>query len=167
MPSELERLRLELEGALAGIDDGALTKAPAGKWSGAQILEHLFLSYKNTNRGLAMCLEKGGAMCKAAPTLKERAATLLVANLGYMPRGRKAPQRVLPQGMPPAEARTTIFAEIQKMESGFDDCEHKLGARTKLMDHPFLGPLTARQWRKFHLVHGRHHAKQIRERRKM
>jgi hypothetical protein len=25
-----------------------------------------------------------------------------------------------------------------------------------------LGPLTAGQWRKFHLIHGRHHAKQIR-----
>jgi hypothetical protein len=34
------------------------------------------------------------------------------------------------------------------------------------MDHPFLGPLTASQWRKFHLVHGRHHARQIRERMK-
>jgi hypothetical protein len=25
-----------------------------------------------------------------------------------------------------------------------------------------LGPLTIRQWRKFHLIHGRHHIKQIR-----
>jgi hypothetical protein len=26
-----------------------------------------------------------------------------------------------------------------------------------------LGPLTGAQWRKFHLVHGRHHARQIRQ----
>jgi len=32
------------------------------------------------------------------------------------------------------------------------------------MDHLFLGPLTANEWRKFHWVHGRHHARQIRER---
>ncbi|MGZ4836286.1 MAG: DUF1569 domain-containing protein [Terriglobales bacterium] len=32
------------------------------------------------------------------------------------------------------------------------------------MDHPFLGPLTADEWRKFHWVHGRHHTRQIRER---
>ncbi|MGZ7099671.1 MAG: DUF1569 domain-containing protein [Candidatus Angelobacter sp.] len=30
------------------------------------------------------------------------------------------------------------------------------------MDHPVLGPLTAAEWRKFHLVHGLHHVKQIR-----
>jgi len=28
-----------------------------------------------------------------------------------------------------------------------------------------LGPLTASQWRKFHWIHGRHHVKQISERR--
>jgi len=50
------------------------------------------------------------------------------------------------------------------MESGFDDCERRFGVTTKIMDHPLLGPLTASQWRKFHLVHGRHHAQQIRER---
>jgi hypothetical protein len=32
------------------------------------------------------------------------------------------------------------------------------------MDHLILGPLTAGQWRKFHWVHGQHHARQIRER---
>jgi hypothetical protein len=28
-----------------------------------------------------------------------------------------------------------------------------------------LGPFSIEQWRKFHLVHGRHHVKQIRQRR--
>src|ERR1700721_2221583 len=31
-----------------------------------------------------------------------------------------------------------------------------------IMGDPILGPLTAGQWRKFHLVHGMHHVKQIR-----
>jgi hypothetical protein len=30
-----------------------------------------------------------------------------------------------------------------------------------LLDHPILGPLNATQWRKLHLVHGRHHLKQL------
>ncbi len=50
------------------------------------------------------------------------------------------------------------------MGSGLDACERRFGARTKIMDHLFLGPLTASEWRKFHWVHGRHHARQIRER---
>jgi hypothetical protein len=39
--------------------------------------------------------------------------------------------------------------------------EARHGKQTRLLDHPVLGPLTARQWRKFHWVHGRHHVKQI------
>ncbi|HEY3972851.1 MAG TPA: DUF1569 domain-containing protein [Candidatus Sulfotelmatobacter sp.] len=41
-------------------------------------------------------------------------------------------------------------------------CEKQQGRSRKLLDHPILGPLTGNQWRKFHLVHGLHHVKQIR-----
>jgi len=148
---------------MAGASDNALAHAAAGKWNSGQILEHLFLTYKNTNYGIGKCMEKGAPLA-TRPTLKHRLSTLLVVNLGYMPGGRTAPERALPRGVPPAEVRSAIFGEIQKMESGLTDCERRFGAGTKIMDHPFLGPLTANQWRKFHFVHGRHHAKQIRER---
>src|SRR5208282_4071577 len=141
----------------------ALAQAPAGKWSAAQILEHLFLTYKSTNRGIAKCVEQGAPLATSA-TLKQRLATLLVVDLGYMRGGHKAPERVTPRGMPPEEVQQAIALELQKMGSGLDDCERRFGARTKIMDHPFLGPLTADEWRKFHWVHGRHHARQIRER---
>ena len=164
MDSDLARLRQELEAAIAGLTEISMAQAPKGKWNSAQILEHLFLTYKNTNRGLAKCLEKGTPLATAA-TLKQRVGTLLVVNLGYMPGGAKAPERAVPRGMPSEEVRETIFAEIQRMESGLNDCARRFGAGTKIMDHPILGPLTANQWRKFHWVHGRHHARQIRERR--
>jgi hypothetical protein len=165
MDSYLERLRQELEDATGGASPSALEQAPAGKWSAAQILEHLFLTYKNTNRGLAKCLERGAPLTTgAAATLKHRLATLLVVNLGYLPGKRKAPERVAPRGMPAEEVRQAIAPELARMSSGLDDCERKFGARTKIMDHLFLGPLTADEWRKFHWVHGRHHARQIRER---
>jgi|SRR5208282_3776226 len=163
MDSYLERLRQELEDAIAGASPSALARAPAGKWSAAQILEHLFLTYKNTNRGIAKCVEKGAALVTRA-TLKQRVAAMLVVDLGYMPGGRKAPERVAARGMPPEEVRQAIAPELQKMRSGLEDCERRFGARTKIMDHLFLGPLTADEWRKFHWVHGRHHARQIRER---
>jgi hypothetical protein len=163
MASHLERLRRELEDAIDGASDGALAQATAGKWNSGQILEHLFLTYKNTNYGVGKCLAKGAPLATNR-TLKHRVSALLVVNFGYMPEGRKAPERALPQGIPPGELRSTIFAEIQKMESGLTDCERRFGAGTRIMDHPFLGPLTANEWRKFHFVHGRHHAAQIRER---
>jgi len=163
MDSYLERLRQELEDATRGASVNDLLQAPAGKWNAAQILEHLLLTYKGTNYGLAKCFEQGAPLGTRA-TLKDRFAALLVVDLGYMPRGRKAPARAIPRGMAAEEVRNAVAAELQKMGSGFADCERRFGARTKIMDHPFLGPLTAGEWRKFHWVHGRHHARQIRER---
>ena len=163
MNSYLERLQRELEDSTGGATAAGLAQAPAGKWSAAQILEHLFLTYQNTNRGLTKCLAQGAPLVTRA-TLKHRFATLLVVDLGYMPGGRKAPERVTPRGMSPEEVQQAIAPELQKMDLGLDDCERRFGARTKIMDHLFLGPLTADEWRKFHWVHGRHHARQIRER---
>jgi hypothetical protein len=48
MNSYLERLRHELEAAVGDASASDLAKAPAGKWSAAQILEHLFLTYMHT-----------------------------------------------------------------------------------------------------------------------
>lgn len=163
MNSYLERLRQELEDATGGASPSAWAQAPEGKWTAAQILEHLLLTYSGTNRGLAKCLEQDAPLATRA-ALQQRFATLLVVGLGYLPGGRKAPERATPRGMLPEEVRQAIGPELQEMGSGLDDCERRFGARTKIMDHPFLGPLTADQWRRFHWVHGRHHARQIRER---
>jgi hypothetical protein len=102
MDSYLERLRQELEDAIGGASPSDLAQAPAGKWNAAQILEHLFLTYKNTNRGMARCLEQGAPLATCA-TLMQRVAAVIVVNLGYLPGGRKAPERATPRGMPPEE----------------------------------------------------------------
>jgi hypothetical protein len=163
MDSYLEHLRQELEDATRDAGAGESVEAPPGKWSAAQILEHLFLTYKGTNRGLEKCVERSAPLGTSA-TLKHRAATMLVVGLGYLPGGRTAPERATPRGMPLDEVRQAIGTELQKMASNLDDCERRFGARTRILDHPFLGPLTAREWRKFHLIHGRHHLRQFRER---
>ncbi len=163
MNSYLERLRRELEDAIGNASASDLARAPAEKWSTAQILEHLLLTYKNTNRGLAKCMEQGRPLA-TKPTLKDRLATAMVVNLGYLPEGRKAPERTVPQGMSPDALQTAFTPELQQMVIGFDECERRFGAKTKILDHPIIGPLTADEWRKFHWVHGRHHARQIRHR---
>ena len=163
MDSYLERLRQELENATAGITPADLGKGPAGKWNGGQILEHLYLTYRNTNKGISRYMEKGVPLATRA-TLKHRLATLLVVNVGYLPSGAKAPERAAPRGMPPQEVLAAIVPEIREMDSGLAECERKFGAKTKIMDPPIMGPLTAGQWRKFHWVDERHHARQIRER---
>lgn len=163
MPSDLERLRHELQNAIANMSDAPLERSLVGKWSAAQVLEHLYLTYQGTNRGLAKCLEKGTPLVTHV-TLKQRIGRMVVINLGHMPGGAKSPERAVPRGIPTDEVRSAIFGEILKMEAGFNDCERRFGSATEILDHPFLGPLTAWQWRRFHWVHGRHHARQIRER---
>lgn len=163
MTSPLDRLQKELESALAGTTADSLTQAPEGKWSIAQILEHLFLTYRNTTKGLNKCLEAGTPLAARA-TAMQRLATVFLLTTGYFPSGRKAPERTLPRGMPPSEVHPGIFAEMQAMAAQLDACERKFGANTKILDHPVIGPLTIAQWRKFHWIHGRHHAKQIRAR---
>jgi hypothetical protein len=84
--------------------------------SGAQVLEHLFLTYHNTNKGLDKCLEKGTPLGTRA-TLRHRLGTLLIVNLTYFPPGRKTPERAAPKGMPADEVRRAILLEIQRMDA--------------------------------------------------
>jgi len=166
MGSHLEKLHAELQGILANLSAEACEKAPVGKWNAAQILEHLYLTYKGTNKGIAKCMTEGKPLGTMA-SMKHHVSKLVVVTLGHMPRGAKAPERSMPRGLSGDEVRGAILAEMEKMAAGLDECERRFGARTKIMDHPILGPLTANEWRKFHWVHGRHHARQIRERVKM
>jgi hypothetical protein len=163
MDAYLERLQKELEDAMDGATLDELGKGPAGKWSSAQILEHLFLTYKGTNKGIAKCLETGAPLATRA-TPKQRALRFMVLDLGYFPKGRKSPNLAIPRGLPCEEVSRAILPEIRQMEAGLADCEHRFGTRTKVFDHPMLGPLTCTEWRKLHLMHGQHHARQIRQR---
>src|ERR1700676_3474698 len=99
MDSYLERLRQELEDAIAGARPSDLAQGPVGKWNAAEILEHLFLTYKNTNRGVAECLEYDTPLVTRV-RWKHRVARLLVVNRGYVPAASKAPERSRPRGMP-------------------------------------------------------------------
>lgn len=163
MDSYLERLQEELKNAIAGATPADLRKAPEGKWSSGQILEHLFLTYRGTNKGIKKCLETGAPLATRA-SLKQRVQGFVVLNLGYFPEGRKSPERVIPRGMPCEEVSLAILPEIQQMQSVLADCERRFGRHTEVLDHLILGPLTPAQWRKFHWVHGLHHARQIRQR---
>jgi len=48
------------------------------------------------------------------------------------------------------------------MDAVIAQAEEKFGKSTRLLDHPVLGPLSGAQWRKFHLVHGELHIRQLR-----
>jgi DinB superfamily len=163
MDSYLERLRNALATATRGMTSEELTNRPEGKWSVAEVLEHLHLTYTGTLKAFNRCLEAGKPLA-SVPSLKQRVAVVLVIELGRFPKGQKAPERTLPKGMPAEKVVADIGLQIAAMDKIIAQCEVLFGARTKVLNHPVLGPLTARQWRKFHWVHGRHHVKQIQKR---
>ena len=57
--------------------------------------------------------------------------------------------------------RNEIGVKLATMDAVIAQCEARFGRHVKLLDHPILGPLSATQWRTLHLVHGRHHLKQL------
>jgi hypothetical protein len=130
------------------------------KWSVAEILEHLLLAYTATTRGAQRCLESGRPTA-GKPTLYQRLGALLVVTIGYFPPGRRAPEMVKPRGTEADNVLRDIRGKYEEMDDALHLCEQRLGSG-KLADHPVLGPLTAREWRRFHWVHTRHHMKQVR-----
>ncbi len=162
----LERLQQALSSALDGLSSEDLHRHPAGKWCAAEVLEHLFLTYTGTVKGFERVLAAGKPLVHP-PTSRQRLRSLVVVGLGYMPEGRKSPAAVQPRGVPADLVRSQIGTKIVAMDEIIKACEDRFGGRNKVLDHPILGPLTVGQWRKFHLVHGLHHVKQLHRLRRM
>jgi len=158
--SYLHRLQEAIEAATRGMTAEQLSRHPQGKWSCSEVLEHLYLTYTGTIKGLQRCLETGKPLA-SAPTLKQRLFKFVVVNGGYMPSGRKAPEMTVPKGTSAAMVVQEIVPTITKMEALIAQSEARFGYGARVLNHPVLGPLTGRQWRKFHWVHGMHHVKQI------
>jgi len=159
--SHLQKLQEAVASAVVGLSAEQLTWHPPGKWSIAEVLEHLYLTYTGTIKGFERAAA-GGKPSARARSWRQRARTLVVVGFGYFPSGREAPPVTRPRGVSTEKVLADIAPKIATMDDIMTRCEEKLGVRSKLLDHPMLGPLTAAQWRKFHLVHGLHHVKQIR-----
>ena len=155
-----KQIRDAIANATDRLSEDQMRLHPEGKWDSAAILEHLALTYGTSARVMQKCLREGKPLATAA-TLKHRAARLLVLRFSYIPTGRKAPARVVPTGMSGREARELIFANLEKMDEAFAQCEERFGTKIKIADHPILGPIPLSGWRKFHVLHTCHHMKQI------
>ena len=160
MDPQLQKALALIEEATGGVTDDQLSWHPEGKWSSANILEHLARAFSGTVKGIERTLGAGKLDCRAGTT-KEQLMVLAVVRAGFFPPGRKSPPMVVPKGIPPQQAMHDIRANLGAVDVALAECEKKFGSG-KILQHPVLGPLTAREWRKFHYVHTRHHMKQIR-----
>ena len=160
MDSGLEKLKQSLQSAVEGMSSEQLSWHPPDKWCAAEVLEHLYLTYTGTIKGFEKVMISGKPLATRA-SMTHRVRTLVVVGLGHMPAGRKAPSASQPRGLPAEKVRNEVGEKIAAMDAIIAQCEARFGRRVRLLDHPILGPLTATQWRKFHLVHGMHHEKQL------
>lgn len=156
----MAKLRAELSGAIDGMTSDQLTCAPEGKWCTAEILEHLNLTYVGTIKNLERRLAEGQP-CSADGRGKKRWARIAVTRFGYIPTGRKSPERARPRGMPAQQVASEIMKSLDSLDRVISECELRFAGHPAIAEHPILGPLTAQEWRGFHLAHGLHHVKQM------
>lgn len=154
------RLQQVLSHAIHGMTPEELTRHPQGKWSASEILEHLNLTYSGTIKNLERCLAAGESGASSDRN-KRRWARLLITRVGYFPGGRESPERVRPRGTPAEQVRAEIMDNLVRMDDVISRCESLFPPRQPIAEHPALGPLTAAEWRGFHVTHGKHHARQI------
>lgn len=137
----------------------SLPAAP-GKWSPAEVAEHLSLTYDGVLGELA-----GGPGVR----IRVKGLKLLVLRLvvmprflgqGFVPAGVRAPQEVVPRE--PSPDRTTSLARLQGRAGEFERVmAERLGDRKGRISHPFFGRLSMSQGLRFVEVHLRHHTKQV------
>jgi len=160
----LERCLAVVLDATAGVPLEAAARRAGDRWSVVEIVEHLQRAYSGTARGFERCLEKNTPL--ATPlTIKQSLQAFALINLGYFPEGRQAPRHVLPTGAIPLP---DVLEGVKKDLAWLDDVAvrtHRVFGGVRVLDHPILGAFTVQQWLRFHLVHTRHHEKQIRARR--
>ncbi len=160
MSPELEFVRYETERATQGKSPNDWLRGPGGKWNSLQILEHLALSYAATTKGLLRTLEVGQPQ-SGNPELGQRIRRLYVLGVGRFPSGAEAPKQTTPRDGLGNDPLRRFNDALVAMDATLTDAEKRFGARTRVLNHPILGPLTVQQWRRFHQVHGRHHLKQV------
>ena len=164
MDGWLDRLRREIEETTAGLVEADWMRAPENAWNCSQIVEHLGRSYGGTAKMLESRLAEGASAPLRAARLSERIARILVVSLGRIPSGRKAPEFVVPHGMPGPVALKHALSGLERMKTALASAEQRWGGKEPVGVHFLLGPMTAEQWRKFHYLHGHHHVLQMRKR---
>jgi DinB superfamily len=161
MHRKMAQLEDVLSRAIRGMTAEEIAIDPPGKWSAAQILEHLNLTYLATIKNLERCLAAGESGVSGGDRSKKRWSRLLVTRLGYFPPGRESPERVRPRGIPFDQVSREIIVNVARMDEVISQCESRFRSRGAIAEHPILGPLSAAEWRGFHVAHGKHHVRQI------
>jgi hypothetical protein len=165
MHPHLTACRTIIEDATRGGGAECRTRPDPGTWSVVEVVEHLQRAYSGTAKGFERCLEKDQPIV-TPKTVKQTLQGFALLNLGYFPEGRQAPKFILPTGELDLHAvLDAVRRDLERLDVAAMNIRQRFGARRQVLDHPILGAFSVDQWLRFHLIHTRHHEKQIRARR--
>jgi hypothetical protein len=167
MNAELQRICDSYQAELIKVDPPTAQRHPANdpqRWSIQQIVEHLLLTYQGTSAALKKRLAKGTAT-RVRPTARQVLRRTMILGFRHMPNGVKAPEAVIPEpGKYPDCCGMELVSRMKEglaaMDSLLAEGEKRFG-NSRFQQHFTFGPLTVKEWRRFHAVHSAHHLRQI------
>ena len=159
---QLSRLEPMILDPVRDVKGDAWHKAPKGKWSLAQIVNHLAIGIDGVAAAFEPRAQKFGMIRRATPG--QSILRHLVLGLGKFPPGREAPVASRPADRPDPEA--TIAQFRMGVERTTELVNHWPAKRQVevFVKHPVFGDLNLKEWVRFHFVHCRHHARQVESR---
>ncbi|MEO6213697.1 MAG: DUF1569 domain-containing protein [Vicinamibacterales bacterium] len=161
MNSHLRSAREAIEDGAGSLALDVIGRPVDGRWSVAEILEHLTLAFRGNTASLHKALESGEPRARPA-SLKQRLGRVVVVDLGYFPRV-EAPQMTRPTRAIPADrALPEIRDALELLEATLTRVSETFGPHVAVANHPYFAGMTVDQWRKFHWRHTVHHMKQVR-----
>ena len=148
--AELHKAFGRFEAAVPNHQDHWLTSPAEGRWSPAQVTEHVLLVNKNVGRIVALLLSD--APLRAGPAV---------------PGETVGGKRMAPPGLEPGKGLpwATLEPRWQSSQALLTDLAARLEGTdlTRRYFHPFLGEIDAHDWTRMVTFHLRHHCRQLAE----
>ncbi len=133
--------------------------APEGKWSLAQVVEHLAITMDVVAEGFEELQDNETMERRSTPAQSVMRHTMLGA--GEFPKGMRAPDITIPNDDPDPELAAANFRMALERTRTLVETwpeEKQIGV---YLHHPVLGDLNLPEWVRFHYVHCSLHARQI------
>ena len=164
MNAYLQRAHDAIERDAGSLSADLVARPVPGRWSIAEILEHLTLAFTRNAQALEKALASGELRARA-PVLRARLSRILVVDAGYFPRV-EAPEMTRPsRSIPPERSVSAVLDALRTVDSVLTRVSARFGDDALVANHPFFSGMTVPQWRKFHWRHTIHHMRQVRARR--
>ena len=144
---------------LHGVPEEEWHRAPRGKWTICQVVEHLAVSVDLVAQLLEERAELRGRRRRSKP--HETVLRHLVLGGGRLPRGLKTVLSAAPSEHPDQELVTAQFRMGVEMTKLLNEQWSQERKQSVFLPHPYLGELNLPEWVRFHYIHCRHHVRQI------